>query len=397
MIAAERDAASVQPARLPVYFDYNSTTPVDPAVLECMLPYFTTEFGNASSKTHAFGWKADEAVDYARQQTAEFIGAEKDEIIFTSGATEAVNMALKGVVEAYRGRQPHIITVQTEHKAVLDTCSWLEQQGVQISYLSVNRQGLPDLTELEKEISAETLMFAMMYANNETGVIQPVEEAGALCRERGIFFFCDATQAAGKIRLHVKQNKIDLACFSAHKFYGPKGIGALYISRKNPRVRPAALLHGGSHENNFRSGTLNVPGIAGMGKACELAAATFQHQADSILKFRFALEQFFCENNFASINGSVASRLPNTLNICLAGTDSATFIKSIPEIAVATGSACTSASLQPSHVLRAMGLTEKEAASSIRFSMGRYTRPEEINFAISRMKKFFAGIVQHHT
>ncbi len=371
---------------LPVFLDYNSTTPVDTRVLEAMLPFFKEHYGNAASKTHAYGWIADEAVEIAREQAALLIGAEKQEIIFTSGSTESFNLALKGMVEMHGREKNHLITCKTEHKAVLDTCTWLEKQGMGITYLNVNREGLIDLQQLSDAIKEKTLMVCIMFANNETGVIQPVDEIGKICREKGIYFFTDATQAAGKVRIDVDEQSIDLLCISSHKIYGPKGAGLLYVRRKNPRVTLAPLIHGGGHEKGLRSGTVNVPAVAGFGKACELAASSWFEDAQQSSTLRTKLEQALTENGMAFINGSTRTRLPNTANLCFKNVSSAEFIKLFPQLAVATGSACTSAENKPSHVLRAMGLTDKESQSSIRFSIGRFTKEEEIEFTINLIK-----------
>lgn len=370
---------------LPIYLDYNSTTPVDPQVLEAMLPYFTKKFGNAASKIHSFGWQAEEAVEHARGQIAAFINAGKEEIIFTSGATEAINLALKGVFENYSSKGNHIITVKTEHKAVLDTCNYLEHKGAGITYLNVDSEGIIDPADLEKSITDKTILAAVMLANNETGVIQPVNKIAEICRKNKIFFFCDATQAAGKIRINAEESNIDLLCLSAHKFYGPKGIGALFIRRKNPRVMPSPLIHGGGHERGFRSGTLNVPAIAGFGKACEIASLQLWEESARLSKLRTLLEQKLTDRGNAYINGSIRNRIPNTTNISFKGTSSNLLIKALADIAVAAGSACSSANAEPSHVLKAMGLSDDMANASIRFSLGRFTKEEEINFAIGKI------------
>lgn len=380
--------------KLPVFLDYNSTTPVDPLVLEKMLPYFTEKFGNAASKTHSFGWVADDAVDYARTQVADLIGSEKEEIIFTSGATEAINMALKGTFENFSFKGNHIITVKTEHKAVLDTCSYLERKGARITYLDVDREGIFDLDELTAAITASTILVCTMFANNETGVIQPIEKIGKICRDKSVFFFCDATQAAGKTRLDVNEQCIDMMCISAHKLYGPKGVGALYLRRRNPRATLTPLIHGGGHERGFRSGTLNVTGIVGFGTACELAQKNMWEEGTRISRLRAILEQTIINSPSFSeligiesvfINGSIKNRLNNTSNICFKNILSADFLKKITDVAVATGSACSSANPAPSHVLKAMGLTDEEAGSSIRFSLGRFTTEEEIQFVIEKI------------
>jgi cysteine desulfurase len=372
--------------KLPIYLDYNSTTPVDPLVLEKMLPYFSEKFGNASSKTHSFGWIAEEAMEHSRGQIANFINSDREEIIFTSGSTEAINLAFKGVCENYSSKGNHVVTVKTEHKAVLDVCTYMETKGIEVTYLDVDRSGMVDLNQLNNSISQSTILVSVMFANNETGVIQPMAEIGKICKGKNVIFFCDATQVAGKIRVDVNENQIDLMCISAHKIYGPKGIGAIYIRRKNPRVKPAPLIHGGGHEKGFRSGTLNVPAIVGFGEACELASKKLWEESERISKLRTLLEQSLTESGNAFINGSIRNRLHNTTNISFAGIDSSTFIPEIKDIAVATGSACTSASMEPSHVLNAMGLSDDLAHSSIRFSLGRFTTEEEIKFAIEKIK-----------
>jgi cysteine desulfurase len=376
----------VKPAT-PVYLDYNATTPVDPQVLEAMLPYFSERFGNAASRTHAFGWIADEAVEIAREQAASLIGASKHEIIFTSGATESINLALKGMMEYHGKNKNHLITCKAEHKAVLDTCTWLEQNGYSVTYLDVNPEGLIDLHQLTDAIKENTLMVCLMFANNETGVIQPIEEVGRICHEKGVYFFTDATQAAGKVRLDVIDQNIDLMCISAHKMYGPKGAGLLYVRKRNPRVSLKPILHGGGHEKGLRSGTLNVPAIVGFGKACELASLQWFDESRRVSLLRSYFEQELTKNGNAFINGSIKSRLPNTSNLRFVKINSSEFIKTFPEIAVATGSACTSAENKPSHVLSAMGLSEKELQSSIRFSFGRFTNEEEIEFVLKLIKE----------
>lgn len=369
----------------PIYLDYNATTPTDDVVLQKMLPYFCEKFGNAASKTHSFGWVAEDAVDLAREQVANFIGAEKEEIVFTSGSTEAINMALKGTGELQVGKK-EIITVKTEHKATLDTCKFLESESFIVKYLDVNRDGIIDLNELNSSITQSTILLSIMMANNETGVIQPIEQIGKIAKEKGVLFFTDATQAAGKLRIDVNELNVDMLCISAHKIYGPKGIGALYVRRKNPRVTLIPQIHGGGHEKGFRSGTLNVPAIVGLGAACELANEKLWEDGSHISKLRTILEQALTENNNAFINGSTKNRVFNTTNICFKNITAADFIAKFKNIAIATGSACTSASNEPSHVLRAMGLTEKEAQSSIRFSLGRNTTMEEIENVIAQLQ-----------
>lgn len=364
--------------KTPIYLDYNATTPVDKRVLEAMLPYFTEKFGNAASRTHAFGWLADDAVKTARKQVAELINCLDQEIVFTSGATEAINLAIKGVWENYKTKGQHIIAVKTEHKAVLDTFAALEKKGAEITYLSVDREGLTDPEELKNALRPETILVAVMYANNETGVIQPLKQIAELVHANGSIFMCDATQAAGKVNIDVQEEHIDLLCLSGHKFYAPKGVGALYVRRKDPRVSLFPQIDGGGHERGIRSGTLNVTGIVGLGKACEIAKAEMWDDAVRISKLRTRLEQFLCDLPHVFINGSTRHRLYTTTNICFHGIRSESLIGKIPHIAVAMGSACTSAVAEPSHVLKAMGLSDEDSYGSVRFSLGKYTTEEEI-------------------
>lgn len=365
-----------------VYLDYNATTPVDKRVLESMLPYFSEKFGNASSRTHSFGWIADDTVKKARQQVANLINCLDQELVFTSGATEAINLAIKGVWDNYQSKGKHIITVQTEHKAVWDTCKALEKKGATITYLAVNREGLIDLQELKNSLTSQTILVAVMYANNETGVIQPIRQIADLVHANGSILMCDATQAVGKVNIDVRDEHVDLMCLSAHKFYGPKGTGALYVRRKDPRVTLFPQIHGGGHERGLRSGTLNVTGIIGLGKACEIAKQEMWEDSARISKLRTRLEQFLCDLPDVFINGSTRHRLFNTTNICFQGIRSETVINKIPNVAVAMGSACTSAVAEPSHVLKAMGLSDEDSYSSIRFSLGKYTTEEEIKEVI---------------
>jgi cysteine desulfurase len=363
-----------------IYLDYNATTPCDPAVLEVMLPYFSEHFGNAASRTHPYGWVADEAVKKAREQVATLIGAESAEIIFTSGATESCNLAIKGIFENYTSKGNHIITCGTEHKAVLDTCTHLEKLGAVVTRLPVNQHGLPDLEELERVITPNTILIALMYANNETGVILPVDAIGNIAQKHGIIFFCDATQAAGKIPINVQQSQIGMLALSAHKLYGPKGTGALYIRRKNPRVKPKAQMDGGGHEGGFRSGTLNVSGIVGMGAACALAASKMQSEAIRLAALRDRLEKGLKHLHEITTNGAGASRLPHVSNISFLGLKAERLIALLnSEIAFSVGSACTAASQQPSHVLEAMGMDKKVIDGSVRLSLGRFTTEEEID------------------
>jgi len=368
--------------KTPIYLDHNATTPVDKRVLETMLPYFTEKFGNASSRTHAFGWVAEDAVRTAREQVAQLINCLAQEIIFTSGATEAINLAIKGVWEKYQTKGKHIITVKTEHKAVLDTCKSLERKGAEITYLSVDREGLIDLEELKNALTPQTILVAVMYANNETGVIQPIKQIADLVHANNSIFMCDATQAVGKINCDVEDDHIDLMCLSAHKFYGPKGIGALYVRRKNPRVTLYPQIDGGGHERGLRSGTLNVTGIVGLGKACEIAQQEMWDDSIRISKLRTKLEQHLCDLPNVFINGSTKHRLFNVTNITFQGVRSETLINKTPNIALAMGSACTSAIAEPSHVLKAMGMSDEDSYSAVRFSLGKYTTEAEINEVI---------------
>lgn len=374
--------------KLPVYLDHNATTPCDPRVVEAMLPYFTEKFGNAASRTHSFGWEGEEAVEYAREQVAALIGAEPKEIVFTSGATEADNLAIKGVFELYAGKGNHIITVATEHKAVLDTCGHIEKMGGEVTYLPVSPEGLIDLAELRAAIRPATILIAIMYANNEIGVIQPIREISRIAREQGVVFFTDAAQAVGKVPVDVNADGIDLMALSAHKIYGPKGVGALYVRRKNPRVRLAAQMDGGGHERGMRSGTLNVPGIVGFGKACELCRLEMEADNGRIGALRDRLENALLELEQSFINGSREHRLPQTTNISFQYVDAEGLITAVNKnIALSSGSACTSASLEPSYVLKALGLDDALAHSSLRFGLGRFTTPEEVNYAIERLKE----------
>ena len=363
-----------------IYLDYNATTPVDAAVLEAMLPFFGKYFGNAVSKTHPAGWQAEAAVDKARQQVANLVSAGADEIIFTSGSTESCNLAIKGVFEKYHSKGNHIITVATEHKAVLDVCALLEKKGARVTYLSVSPEGLIDLDELKNAITEKTLLVCTMLANNETGVIQPVEEIAKIAHAHNTLVFCDATQAAGKTAIDVNELGVDLLCLSAHKFYGPKGVGALFVRRKNPRVSLQAQIDGGGHEKGLRAGTLNVPAIVGFGKACEMALAEMWDNNTLISALRAKLEHQLLDLPGLRTYGSTRHRLYNTANLCFSGTSNADLIPKINhKICVSSGSACTSALAQPSHVLKAMGLSDEDTFSSIRFSLGKYTTEKEIN------------------
>jgi cysteine desulfurase len=374
--------------KLPIYLDHNATTPCDPRVVEAMIPYFTNNFGNAASRNHPFGWQAEEAVDNAREQVARLIGAEPKEIIFTSGATEADNLALKGVFEMYASKGNHIITCNIEHKAVLDTCKHIEKEGGEVTYLKVNPEGLIDLNELEAAIRPTTILIAIMYANNEIGTVMPIKEISAIARKKGVLFFTDATQAVGKIPVDVNKDGIDLLAMTAHKMYGPKGIGALYVRRKNPRVKVTAQIDGGGHERGMRSGTLNVPGIVGFGKACEICLHEMEADAIRLSKLRDKLEAGLLKLEEAYVNGSRQHRLPHVTNISFKYVEGEGLLMGFnKEIALSSGSACTSASLEPSYVLKALGLGDDLAHSSLRFGLGRYTTEDQIDYTIEAVTK----------
>jgi len=372
--------------KLPVYLDNNATTPMDPRVLETMIPFFTEHFGNAASRNHPFGWEAEEAVDYAREQVAKLIGADPKEIIFTSGATEGDNLAIKGVYEMYAAKGNHIITANTEHKAVLDTCKHIEKTGGEVTYLSVKEDGLIDLAELEAAIRPTTILIALMYANNEIGVVQPVKEIAAIAKKHGVLFFSDATQAVGKIPVDVLKDGIDIMAFTAHKMYGPKGIGALYVRRKNPRVKVTAQMDGGGHERGMRSGTLNVPGIVGFGKACELCRLEMEADTARISVLRDKLETALLKLDEAYVNGNREHRLPHVSNISFKYVEGEGLLMGFNKnIALSSGSACTSASLEPSYVLKALGLGDDLAHSSLRFGLSRFTTEEQIDYTIEQI------------
>jgi cysteine desulfurase len=372
---------------LPIYLDNNATTPMDPRVLEAMIPFFTHNFGNAASRNHPFGWKAEEAVDYARGQVASLINADPKEIIFTSGATESNNLAIKGVFEMYAEKGNHVITIETEHKAVLDTCKHIEKAGAEITYIKTNEQGLITLQQVEEAIQPNTILVTIMYANNEIGVIQPIREIAALCKSKGILFHTDATQAVGKIPVDVIADGIDLMSFTAHKMYGPKGVGALYVRRKNPRVKVTAQMDGGGHERGMRSGTLNVPGIVGLGMACEICQKDMVSDTAKISKMRDRLEKELLVLEEAYVNGSIEHRLPHITNMSFKYVEGEGLIMGVKNIAVSSGSACTSASLEPSYVLKALGLDDELAHSSLRFGLSRFTTDEEIDYAINHVKE----------
>ena len=373
---------------LPVYLDHNATTACDPRVVELMLPYFTGKFGNAASRHHSFGWEAAAAVELAREQVAALIGAEPNEIIFTSGATESDNLALKGVWETFSARGNHIITSNIEHKAVLDTCKHLEKLGAEVTYLEVNPDGLIDTEMLEAAIKPTTILISLMYANNEIGTVMPVREISRISRKHGVLFFTDAAHAVGKIPVDVNQDGIDIMAFTAHKIYGPKGIGALYVRRRNPRVKLTAQMDGGGHERGMRSGTLNVPGIVGLGKACDLCLEEMSRDAVRLSRLRDKLENALLQLDETYVNGSREHRLPHVSNLSFKYVEGEGLLIAInKDIAVSSGSACTSASLEPSYVLKALGLEDGLAHSSLRFALGRYTTEEEIDYAIGQVSK----------
>jgi cysteine desulfurase len=370
-----------------IYLDNNATTPVDPRVVEAMLPYFTEHFGNAASRNHPFGWAAEGAIDKAREQIANLIGADPREIIFTSGATEADNLAIKGVAEMYKSKGNHIITLETEHKAVLDTCKKLEKEGCEVTYLKVNRQGLVDLAELEAAIRPTTILVSIMFANNEIGVVQPMKAISDICVKHQVLFMTDGTQAVGKIPVNVKELGIHLMAFTGHKMYGPKGVGVLYVSRKGPRVKVTSQMDGGGHERGMRSGTLNVPGIVGMGKACELCHQEMEADAARLSKLRDKLETELMEVEEVVFNGHKEYRMPHMTNLSFKHVEGEGLMMTFNQnIALSSGSACTSASLEPSYVLKALGLGDDLAHSSLRISLGRFTTEEDIDFAIDAIR-----------
>jgi len=372
--------------KLPIYMDNHATTPMDPRVLDAMLPYFTEKFGNAASRNHSFGWAGEEAVENARQQVASLINATAKEIIFTSGATESDNLMIKGVAEMYREKGNHIITQAIEHKAVLDTCKNLEKHGFEVTYLPVQKDGRVDPEDVRKAIKPTTILICIMYANNEIGAINPIQEIGKIAKERGIIFAVDGVQAVGKIPVDVQNDNIDLLAISAHKFYGPKGVGALYVRRRNPRVQLSAIIDGGGHERGMRSGTLNVPGIVGLGKAAEICQQEMATESKRLLglreRLRLGLEAKLDE---VYINGSMENRLPNNLNMSFAYVEGESLLMGINDVAVSSGSACTSATLEPSYVLKALGVGEDLAHTSIRFGLGRFTTEEEVDYVIDKM------------
>jgi cysteine desulfurase len=368
--------------KIPIYLDYQATTPVDRRVVETLLPYLGEDFGNAASKSHVFGWKAEEAVEAARAQVAKLVGASAKEIVWTSGATESDNLAIKGAAQFYQEKGKHLVTVKTEHKAVLDSMHALERQGFEVTFLDVEKDGRLDPARLRAALREDTILVSVMHANNETGVVHPIEEIGKITREAGVVFHCDAVQSAGKIPFDVDRANVDLASLSAHKMYGPKGVGALYVRRK-PRVRLVAQMDGGGHERGFRSGTLNVPGIVGFGRAAELALAEREAEAARLLSLRERLRKgLLSQLDLVTVNGSLEHRLPGNLNVSFAYVEGEALMMAIKDVAVSSGSACTSASLEPSYVLRAMGVTEDLAHSSIRFGLGRFTTEEEIDYVV---------------
>src|SRR5499425_2402694 len=372
--------------KLPIYFDNHATTQVDPRVVQAMLPYFTEKFGNAASRNHPFGWAGEEAVENARAQVAALISATPKEIIFTSGATESDNLMIKGVAEMYREKGNHIITQAIEHKAVLDTCKRLEKDGFEVTYLPVQRDGRVDPEDVRKAITPKTILITIMYANSEIGVINPIGEIGKIAKEHGIFFAVDGVQAVGKIPVDVQKDNIDLMAISAHKIYGPKGVGALYVRRRNPRVQLSAIIDGGGHERGMRSGTLNVPGIVGLGKACEICQQEMAQEGERLRGLRERLRKGLeAKLDEVFINGSMEHRLPNNLNMSFAYVEGESLLMGINDVAVSSGSACTSATLEPSYVLKALGVGEDLAHTSIRFGLGRFTTQEEVDYVTSRV------------
>ena len=386
VVIAESATPLPEGVRLPIYMDNHATTPLDPRVLEAMMPYLTGIFGNAASRNHSFGWEAEKAVEKAREQVAKLIGATAKEVIFTSGATESNNLALKGIAEMYRERGNHIITQVTEHKAVLDTCKKLEKQGYRVTYLPVGADGLIDIEDLKRAIDDKTILVSIMYANNEIGVIQPIREIGALCHEKGILFHTDAVQAVGKIPVDVQKDNIDVLSLSGHKIYGPKGVGALYVRRRNPRVQISEQINGGGHERGMRSGTLNVPGIVGLGAACEIAMNEMEAEAKRETELRDYLKnKFESALDFVHVNGNMEHHLPGNLNMSFVYVEGESLLMGINDVAVSSGSACTSATLEPSYVLKALGLGDDVAHSSIRFGLGRFNTQEEVDYVADRV------------
>jgi cysteine desulfurase len=371
---------------LPIYMDNHATSPMDPRVLEAMIPFFSQKFGNAASRNHSFGWEAEQAVENAREQIAKLIGATAKEIIFTSGATESNNLAIKGIAEMYRERGNHIITQVTEHKAVLDTCKRLEKYGYRVTYLPVKADGLIDIEDLRRAIDDKTILVSIMFANNEIGVIQPVAEIGKLCHEKGVIFHTDGVQAVGKIPVDVQAMNIDVLSLTAHKLYGPKGVGALYVRRRNPRVQISAQIDGGGHERGMRSGTLNVPSIVGFGKACEIAREEMPEEAARLTKMRDHLkEKLEAALDYVEVNGNMEHHLPGNLNMSFVYVEGESLLMGINDVAVSSGSACTSATLEPSYVLKALGLGDDVAHSSIRFGLGRFNTMAEVDYVADKV------------
>src|ERR1700742_2310398 len=371
---------------LPIYMDDPATTPLDPRVLEAMMPFLTSKFGNAASRNHSFGWEAEQAVEHAREQIAKLIGATAKEIIFTSGATESNNLAIKGIAEMYRERGNHIITQVTEHKAVLDTCKKLEKQGFRVTYLPVQADGLIDMEDLKRAIDHQMIVVTIMYANNEIGVVQPIAEIGKLCHEKGILFHTDAVQAVGKVPVDVQKDNIDVLSLSAHKVYGPKGVGALYVRRRNPRVQISEQINGGGHERGMRSGTLNVPGIVGLGKACEICGEEMEAEAKREKELRDYLKAKFEKAlDYVHVNGNMEHHLPGNLNMSFVYVEGESLLMGINDVAVSSGSACTSATLEPSYVLKALGLGDDVAHSSIRFGLGRFNTKAEVDYVSDKI------------
>jgi cysteine desulfurase len=378
--------------KLPIYMDNHATTPLDPRVLEAMMPYLTGIFGNAASRNHSFGWEAEQGVEKAREQIAKLIGATAKEIIFTSGATESTNLAIKGVAEMYKERGNHIITQVTEHKATLDTCKRLEKSGYRVTYLPVQADGLIDIEDLKRAMDDKTIIVSIMYANNEIGVVQPIAEIGKLCHEKGVIFHTDAVQAVGKIPVNVATDNIDLLSLSGHKIYGPKGVGALYVRRRNPRVQLAEQINGGGHERGMRSGTLNVPGIVGLGAACEICMNEMTAEAARELELREYLKaKLEAALDYTQVNGNMDHHLPGNLNMSFVYVEGESLLMGINDIAVSSGSACTSATLEPSYVLKALGLGDDVAHSSIRFGLGRFNTKAEVDYVSDKI----INVVQH--
>jgi cysteine desulfurase len=387
MSATSNGTVSVPAAvHLPIYMDNHATTPLDPRVLEAMMPYMTTVFGNAASRNHSFGWEAEAAVEKAREQVAKLIGATAKEIIFTSGATESNNLAIKGIAEMYRERGNHIITQVTEHKATLDTCKRLEKYGYRVTYLPVKADGLIDLDDLKRAMDDKTILVTIMIANNEIGVLQPVAEIGKLCHEKGVLFHTDGVQAVGKVPVDVNAMSIDAMSLSAHKIYGPKGVGALYVRRRNPRVQISEQINGGGHERGMRSGTLNVPGIVGLGAACEIARLEMESESKRLSALRDKLKaKLEGSLDYIHVNGSMENRLPGNLNMSFVYVEGESLLMGINDIAVSSGSACTSATLEPSYVLKALGLGDDVAHSSIRFGLGRFNSEAEVDYVSDKV------------